>query len=444
MISDLIVDHPAQPVPMPNESARGAVIAGLAVMAAFFLGLGGWAAYAPLNGAVVAPAVVKVEGNRKTIQHLDGGIVKELRVKEGDRVEIGQILIVLEETQPKAAVDVLMQQADVLRAQEARLLAERDGTEAIGFPDELLGRREDPDVAKILGTETKQFDIRRTGLEGQISVWQKKLRQLQEQIRGAEAQQTAVAESLVIIAAELKDQNLLLEKGLTQRPRVLELERTASGLRGQQGDITGAIARARQAIGEIELQMIQAHNDRMTDVAKDLREAQAKLADVVPRLQAARDVLQRTKIRSPYGGYVVDLAVFSVGAVIQRGDKVMDIVPSQNNLVAEANVNVDDIHEIHPGMRAEMHFTAYKQRVIPIIHGDVIDVSADRLTDKRTGTPYYTALVRVDEKELAASKEVQLAPGMAVSVMIPTTERTALDYLLGPVMASFDQSFRQK
>ena len=190
--------------------------------------------------------------------------------------------------------------------------------------------------------------------------------------------------------------------------------------------------------------MIQAGNDRMTEVAKDLREAQAKLADVVPRLQAGRDVLDRTNIRSPYAGYVVDLAVFSMGAVIQRGDKVMDIVPSQNNLVAEANVNVDDIHEVHPGMRAEMHFTAYKQRVIPIIHGDVVDVSADRLTDKHTGTPYYTALVRVDEKELAASKEVQLAPGMAVSVMIPTKERTALDYLLGPVMASFDQSFRQK
>jgi epimerase transport system membrane fusion protein len=190
--------------------------------------------------------------------------------------------------------------------------------------------------------------------------------------------------------------------------------------------------------------MIQARNDRMTDVAKDLREAQAKIADVTPRLQAARDVLDRTRLRSPYGGYVVDLSVFSVGGVIQRGDKVMDIVPSQNHLVAEANVNVDDIHEAHPGMRAEMHFTAYKQRVIPIIHGDVIDVSADRLTDKRTGTPYYTALVRVDEKELAASKEVVLTPGMAVTVMIPTKERTALDYLLGPVVASFDQSFRQK
>ena len=443
-MSELILRNTTQEVPLPNESARGAIAAGLAVLIIFFFGLGGWAAFAPLTGAVVAPAVVKVEGNRKTIQHLDGGIVKELLVKDGDHVAAGQTLVVLEDTQARAAVDVLSQQDNVLGAQEARLLAEREGTSAIAFPDELSTHRDDPKIAKILNTETKQFEIRRTGLDGQISVWQKKLKQLEEQIRGSEAQQLAVKESLQIISIEFKDQKYLLEKGLTQRPRVLELERIASGLRGQQGDIAGGIARARQAIGEIELQMIQARNDRMTDVAKDLREIQAKIADVKPRLQAARDVLDRTRLRSPYGGYVVDLSVFSVGGVIQRGDKIMDIVPSQNTLVAEANINVDDIHEVHPGMRAEMHFTAYKQRVVPIIHGDVVDVSADRLTDKRTGTPYYTALVRVDANELTASKQVVLTPGMAVTVMIPTKARTALDYLLGPVMASFDQSFRQR
>jgi epimerase transport system membrane fusion protein len=443
-MSDPIIYDPTKKLPLPNESARAAIIAGLVVLAVFFLGLGGWAAYAPLTGAVIAPAVVKVEGNRKTIQHLDGGIIKELPVKEGDRVEPGQIVVILEETQASAAAAVLAQQYDVLRAQEARLLAERDGEKAIAFPDELLARRDDPDVAKLLVTEGKQFRIRLTGLDGQISVLNQRIEQLREQIRGYEAQQIAANEALVIITAELKDQNLLLEKGLTQRPRVLELERTAAGLRGQQGDITAASARAGQAIGEMELQIIQARNDRMTEVAKDLRETQAKLADVVPRLRAAQDVLDRTKLRSPYGGYVVDLSIFSIGAVIQRGEKVMDIVPSQSNLVAEAKVNVDDIHDVHPGMRAEMHFTAYKQRIIPIIHGDVIDVSADRLTDKRTGTPYYTALVKVDKKELEATKEVELYPGMAVTVMIPTKERTALDYLLGPVAASLDQSFREK
>lgn len=443
-MTDITNHDTPQQVPLPNERARGAIVAGLGVIAVFFFGIGGWAAYAPLNGAVVAPAVVKVEGNRKTIQHLDGGIVKKLLVKEGGWVAIGQSLIILEDAQARAAVDVLSQQSDALQAQEARLLAERDGDKAIAFPDGLISQRDDPAVSKILQTETKQFEIRRTGLEGQVSVLKQRIAQLQEQITGAEAQQTAVKESLAIIAAELRDQNFLLGKGLTQRPRVLELERTASGLRGQLGDLIGSIAKVRQAIGEMELQAIQARNVWTTEVAKDLREAQAKLADVTPRLQAARDVLDRTNMRSPYAGYVVDLSVFSVGGVIQRGDKVMDIVPSQNGLVTEANINVDDIHDIHPGMRAELHFTAYKQRLIPVIHGDVIDVSADRLTDKRTGMPYYTALVRVNDRELAASKDVQLYPGMAVTVVIPTKERTALDYLIGPIAASFDQSFRQK
>jgi len=185
-------------------------------------------------------------------------------------------------------------------------------------------------------------------------------------------------------------------------------------------------------------------NDFMTDMAKDLRDVQAKILDVIPRLEAAQDVLNRTEIRSPYAGYVVGLNVFSTGGVIGRGEKILDIVPTGNDLTVEAKVNVNDIHNLHPGMRAELHFTAYKQRVIPVIHGELIEVAADRLTDERTGVPYYTALVKVDEGELAQSKQVKLYPGMAVTVMVPTEERTALDYLLGPVMASFDQAFRQQ
>src|SRR5947208_2918317 len=324
-MTDIINYDATQQMPLPNERVRGAMVAGLGVVAVFFFGMGGWAAYAPLNGAVVAPAVVKIEGNRKTIQHLDGGIVKKLLVKEGDRVAIGQSLIILEDTQARAAVDVLSQQSYALQAQEARLLAERDGDKAIAFPAEMTSQRDDPAIGKIIQTEARQFEIRLTGLEGQVSVLKQRIAQLREQIVGAEAQQTAVRESLVIVAAELKDQNFLLEKGLTQRPRVLELERTASGLRGQLGDLIGSIAKVRQAIGEMELQIIQARNTWTTEVAKDLREAQAKLADVTPRLQAARDVLDRTNMRAPYAGYVVELSVFSIDGVIQRGDKVMDI-----------------------------------------------------------------------------------------------------------------------
>src|SRR5882724_2204591 len=444
-MSEMTVYDPAVPKSQaPDDGARGSIIAGLCVVALFFVGLGGWAAYAPLNGAVVAPAVVKVEGNRKSIQHLDGGIVKDLKVKEGDRVGAGQTVIVLDDTQAHAEVVLLAQQYDVYRAQEARLLAERDRAATITFPPDLLARRDHPEIRTLLDTETKQFEIRRTSLGGQISVLNQRIEELQEQIRGLQAQQAAVQEQLTLITAELNDQRELLAKGLTQRSRVLQLQRAASALRGQSGEITGNIATARQSIGEFDLHIIQAQNDRMTESAKDLREVHAKSLDMVPRLQAAQDVLDRTQIRTPYAGYVVGLSVFSVGGVIGRGEKVMDVVPTRNELAVEANVNVDDIHDVHPGMRAEVHLTAFKQRIIPVVHGVVIQVSADRLTDTRTGVPYYTAVVKIDGRESAESKLVELYPGMAATVMMPTKERTALDYLLGPVVASFDAAFRQR
>ena len=442
-MKELIAYDPAQ-LSGPSDSARGPIVTGLIVLVAFFAGLGGWAAYAPLNGAVVAQAVVKVEGNRKSIQHLDGGIVKQLLVGEGQYVEAGQTVVVLDDTQARAMVLMLSQQYDVYRAEQARLVAERDGAAEVIFPSELEARRTNPDVRMLLDGQAKQFEIRRKALSGQTSVLQQRIQELQEQIKGSKAQRTAQMEQIVLINSELKDQLELLAKSLTVRSRVLELQRAAAALNGRSGEITGDISKSQQAIGEIELQIIQLQNDFMTDMAKDLRDVQAKILDVIPRLEAAQDVLNRTEIRSPYAGYVVGLNVFSTGGVIGRGEKIMDIVPTGNDLTVEAKVDVNDIHNLHPGMRAELHFTAYKQRVIPVIHGELIEVAADRLTDERTGVPYYTALVKVDEGELAQSKQVKLYPGMAVTVMIPTEERTALDYLLGPVMASFDQAFRQQ
>lgn len=425
------------------ESARGSIIAGMAIVAVFFLGFGAWAWLAPLNGAVVAPAVIKVEGNRKSIQHLDGGVVSELLVKEGSTVKAGQVLAVLESTQAQAALDVLSFQHAALRAQEARLIAERDEAATVDFPSDLLARK-DGAVARMMETETRQFTVRRTALTGQESVLRQRIEQLQEQIRGAEAQQAALRQELHLIDLELKDQYVLLAKNLTPRPKVLALERNAAALRGQQGEFAGNIAKFRQAIGEIELTIIQSRNDRMADVARELRETHAKVVDLIPRLQAAQDVLDRTRIRSPYAGQVVDLTVFSVGAVIQRGERMMDIVPARGDLIAELSVGVEDIHELRQGAKAEIRISGYSQRAVPLLHGTVIDIAADRLTDRRSGTPYYTALVRLDTAELAATPEIVLQPGMAATVMVPTTERTALDYLVGPLASSFGKAFRQR
>ncbi|MGF6313291.1 HlyD family type I secretion membrane fusion protein [Bradyrhizobium sp. i1.8.4] len=428
----------------PNDSIRNVAGAGWLIIAIFFGGIGAWAVTAPLNGAVVANAVVKVDGNRKSLQHLDGGIVKELHVREGDRVLAGDLLIVLDETQARAEHEVLTQQYAVLRASEVRLLTELDHGAQLVMPPDLKARSDDPYFKSVWNGQVSQFDTRRASLEGQRSVVREKINQLGSQIVGSEAQVKSFTNQIDSVRKEAKDVAPLVERGLIARPRILQLERTAYGLEGQIADANASIAKARQAIAEQEQQIAQFDNDRMTDVTKDLRDTQAKLLEVIPKAMNAKAVLGRMEIRAPYTGRVVGLSVFSVGGVIQRGDKILDIVPDEDSLTIEAQVAVEDISDVHPNTRAEVHLTAYKQRIVPIIHGDVIQVSADRLTDPKTNNPYYTAFVRIDQTELAAMPNIRLYPGMPATVMIPTVQRTAFDYIVGPLAMSFNHAFRQK
>jgi HlyD family type I secretion membrane fusion protein len=426
----------------PNDSIKRVALAGWLIIAVFFGGIGAWAATAPLNGAVVGNAVVKVEGNRKSVQHLDGGIIKELRIKEGDKVSAGDTLVVLDETQPRAEYDILSQQYVVLRATEVRLLTELDHSSELLMPEDL--KTQDSYFKSVWNGQVNQFESRRAALEGQRSVIREKINQLGSQIVGAEAQVKAFTDQISSVRAEAKDIAPLVARGLIARPRILQLERTAFGLEGQIADANANIAKARQAIAEQQQQIAQLDNDRMADVTKDLRDTQAKMLEVIPKAMNAKAVLGRMEIRSPYAGRVVALTVFSVGGVIQRGEKILDIVPDRDLLTIEAQIAVEDISDIRPNMRAEVHLTAYKQRIVPIIHGDVIQVSADRLTDPKTNNPYYVAFVRVDEAELAAMPNIKLYPGMPATVMIPTIQRTALDYIVGPLVMSFNHAFRQK
>lgn len=428
----------------PNDSIRRIALVGWLIIAAFFGGLGTWAVTAPLNGAVVANAVIKVDGNRKSVQHLDGGIVRELHVREGERVLAGDLLIVLDDTQVRAEYEVLTQQYAVLRATEVRLLTELDHGSELAMPADLRARSDDRYFKSVWTGQLNQFDSRRASLDGQRSVIREKINQLGSQIVGAEAQVKAFTDQINSVRNEAKDLAPLVERGLIARPRILQLERTAYGLEGQIADTKASIAKARQAIAEQEQQIAQLDNDRMTDVTKDLRDTQARLLEVIPKALSAKSVLGRMEIRAPYTGRVVGLTVFAVGGVIQRGDKILDIVPAEDALTIEAQVAVEDISDVHPNMRAEVHLTAYKQRIVPIIHGDVIQVSADRLTDPKTNAPYYTAFVRIDQGELADMPNIRLYPGMPATVMIPTVQRTAFDYIVGPLAMSFNQSFRQK
>jgi HlyD family type I secretion membrane fusion protein len=429
---------------LPDESLKKYSLAGWIILLVFFGGFGAWSATAPLNGAVVAEAVVKVEGNRKSLQHFDGGIVKEVKVREGDRVKAGDVLIELDDVQARSDFDVFSRQHMVLRATEARLTAELNKAPSLTPPAEIAARLNDAEMKTAWNAQVLEFSSRRASIEGQRRVLREKINQLREQIAGNEKEVIAFNQQIVSVRKELTDILPLVEKGLITQPRRLQLERTAFGLEAQIAATTAEMARARQAIAEQTQQIAQLDHDRMTEVTKELRDTQAAMLEVSPRVTNAESSLGRMEITSPYSGQIVGLNVFAKGAVIRPGENILDIVPDDDALTIEARVAVEDIADVHPDTIAEVHLTAYQQRIIPMVHGTVIQVSADRLVDERTGVPYYSALVRVNGEELKQFPNVRLYPGMPAQVMIPTVERTALDYILGPLTQSFNSAFRQR
>ena len=431
----------AKPV---SDSIRSAALAGWIIIALFFGGFGAWAFTAPLHGAVVANGVVRVESNRKSVQHLDGGIVKELRIKEGAMVRAGDVLIVLDDNQARAEHEVLSQQYVLLRLTDERLRTEFIRGEKLVLPAEFKDSADNPDVKSMWAGQISQFESRAAAIDGQRRVIQEKIAQLESQIQGFEAQLKSHSAQLESVRQELESLLPLLEKNLISRPRYLQLERSGMALDGQAADTRANIAKSRQAIAEQLQQIAQLDNDRMNEITKELRDTQAKLLEVIPRRANARAVLSRVVIRSPYNGRVVGLNVFSIGGVINRGEKILDIVPEEDALIIEAQIPVEEISEVRPQMRADVHLTAFKQRITPVVRGEVTNVSADRLTDQKANTSYYTALIRVEEDELSLIPNAKLYPGMPATVMIQTIERTAADYILGPLTMSFNKAFRQR
>ena len=420
-----------------------AIVFGLVVIV---VGLGGfttWAALANISGAIVTSGTLKVMSNRKKVQVSEGGTVRELAVRNGTRVEAGDILLRLDDTKARSSLGIVQSNYDLLRATVARLHAELIRADSITLPDDLVKRENDKVVADILAGQLQLFEARSTALKGQNEMLRERIGRLEEEIIGLEAQSAAKTEQIEIIKREYHDLNGLLKKGLAPRTRVLALKREMSRLKGEKGAQDAGIARTRRQIAETRLEQIQLTNNFNKEVSDELGAKETEMFGLEERVAAARHSLDQTVIRATENGIVVDLNVHTVGGVIQPGATVLEIVPIQDNLFVEVQVRPADIDNIAVGMKADIIFSAFSQRQLPRLSGDVVYISADVLTDKRTGMPYYIAHASINENTLSKLKSLKLIPGMPADVMIRTGERTPLAYLTQPMRDSLARAWRE-
>ncbi|MFP3943992.1 MAG: HlyD family type I secretion periplasmic adaptor subunit [Alphaproteobacteria bacterium] len=422
---------------------RLAIIGGLVVLAVTFGGFGTWAAVAQLSSAVVSQGTVKVLSNRKKVQHLEGGIVREIKVRNGDRVKEGDVLLRLDQTQASARADIINSRYYTVRAAIARLQAERDNADEIAFPAELEKRRSEPAIREVLEGQEKLFEARRATLNGELELLEERVGQLEEEIRGLKAEVGSRSSQITLIRDELEGLRKLHEKGYAPRTRLLALEREEARLRGERGSQEARIARARRLIGETRLKIIQTRQAWQERVITQLREHQSQVMDLQERKHAADVWLTRTDVRATATGTVVGMNVHAQGQVLQPGETILEIVPSEDRLIVEAAVRPVDRDEVLVGQAADVAFTAFSQRTTPKLKGEVIYVSADSMTDEKTGATYYVARIAVPDEEVKRLGGRSLQPGMPANVFIKTGARTPLDYLLKPLTESLSHAWRE-
>jgi HlyD family type I secretion membrane fusion protein len=420
---------------------HGFVIVGALTVGLFFGGFGAWAALAPLSGAVVAPGQIQSGSDRKTVQHLEGGIIAEIRVREGDRVQANDVLVRLDDIETRTAAEALRAQLIELASRETRLMAERDGTPMAAFDAPLLAlaRTDHPTLAG----QVSLFDSRWRTYQGQIAILEQRIAQSEAHIRALTAQVRSAERQMVLIREETASVRELVEKGLERRPRLLALEREAARLEGERGESDGLIVQARQAIVEARMEISALNDKRVTDAETELRDVQLRRAETTERLAAAEARLDRTAVLAPQDGIVLNLRYVTPGGVITAGAPILDLVPAEDNLAIEARVRPIDVDEVAIGQTADVRLVGLKQRVTPTLTGRVMRLSADTLADERTGESYYEARVEIPAAELDRLGDHQLGPGMPAEVMILTGERTLVDYLVQPIMDSFARALRE-
>jgi HlyD family secretion protein len=432
------------PVLLPEPSLRLNVFAGFAVIVMFFGTFAGWSMFADLDSAVVAKGTIVVDSHRKTLQHLEGGILRKLHVREGDVVKAGQLLAELDSTQAEATLGQAMSLHYAVKARIARLRAERKGERIISFSDKMIARFQDKVVAQAMTAQQQLFTARWRAHDSAIAILNKRIAQLGNEITAEKALlESAVAQSRYT-NTELKNVQRLYKKGYERLPRVLQLQRSVADLTGRASNARSNISRLDHAIASTKLEIDAAHDARQAEIARDLQEALTLDANLSDRTKAAKDVKDRNVIIAPQDGTIVALKVFTIGGVVGPGQALMDIVPSHDSLVVEAKVKPADIESVRKGLAARVRLTAYKRSNVSSIKGQVVRVSADQLVDPRSGEPYFSSRIKVDAKALAALEGVQLQPGMPAEVMIVTGERRAIDYFIAPLSDRMRRAFREQ
>jgi HlyD family secretion protein len=427
-----------------QRTLRRHVLVVIAVAIVLVLGLGGWAAMTNFAGAVIAPGQLVVNSNVKKVQHPTGGVIGELLVQEGERVHAGDSLARLDDTQNRANLAIIVKALDENATRAAREEAEREDSDHIEYPKELMGRIENPDVSKAINGERKQFEIRRAVREGKRAQLKERIGQLRDEVRGNEAQIESKIKQVDWVTKELVGVHDLWAKNLIPYARLTALEREKERLEGERGQLIAAIAQAKGKMIETELQILQIDQDMRSEVGKDLAEIRAKTAELVEKKVAAEDQLKRVDIRAPIDGTVFQKAVHTVGGVIAPGEVLMLIVPDADALDVEVKVQPQDIDQVQLGQNAILRFTAFNQRTTPELNGEVTRVSADVTEDQKTGAHYYVVRIAIPASELGRLKQLKIVPGMPVESFIQTSPRTVMSFLIRPLNDQISRAFREK
>jgi HlyD family secretion protein len=428
---------------LSRPRTRGIMLLGTTAIIVFFGSFVVWSAMAPLAEAAVAPGQIRSEGSRRTIQHLEGGIVREILARDGSEVKAGQVLMRLEDAQSSASLETLRVQSWSLRAQDARLESERAGLSDITFPPELLSVT-DPRALEAMTGQRTLFAARQTSLTSQLQVLEARIAQHEATAASAQGQIASQRRQLELIRREEVDVRTLVAQGLERMPRLLGLQRQSASFEGNLQDLYGQIDKANASVNEARSQIRQTRDQRLAEVSTETRDVRTKLNEAVDRLRASQDAATRRDIVAPEDGTILGSKFFNIGAVVRAGEPVMELVPSHDRLVAEVQLSPNDIDVVYPGLEAEVRLPAFKQRLVPYLHGHVTFVASDVTMDDRTRSSHYRVQIVVDHEQLAKLDNVTLRAGMPVEAQIQTGSRSFFRYIGQPVLDSFHRAFREQ